>query len=198
MHGGIDGYSRLIVYLRCSDNNQADNVLQLFTEAVMKYSCPSRVRADRGRENTLVADYMICQRGPNRSSFICGRSVHNQRIERLWRDLFVSCTFLYYSLFYHMEETNILDRDDEVCLFCLHYVFIPRINSSLQNFVSTWNNHSLRTASGKSPSQLWITGYHPTPIVSKLNRGSACTRVNVYTMFNFCKIVHDCEWKTFL
>ena len=75
VHGGIDGYSCLIVYLRCSDNNQADNVLQLFTEAVMKYSCPSGVCADRGRENTLVADYMICQRGPNGSSFICGRSV---------------------------------------------------------------------------------------------------------------------------
>ena len=92
-------------------------MLQLFTEAVMKYNCPSRVCADRGQANTLIADYMICQPGPNRSSFICGRSVHNQRIEHLWHDLFVSCTFLYYSLFYHMKETNNLDPDDEVCLF---------------------------------------------------------------------------------
>ena len=54
----------------------------------MKYNCPSRVCADRGQANTLIADYMICQPGPNRSSFICGRSVHNQRIEHLWHDLY--------------------------------------------------------------------------------------------------------------
>ena len=29
-HGGIDGYSRAVVFLRCSDNNRASTVLSLF------------------------------------------------------------------------------------------------------------------------------------------------------------------------
>ena len=27
VHGGVDGYSRIPVYLHCSDNNKADTVL---------------------------------------------------------------------------------------------------------------------------------------------------------------------------
>lgn len=68
--------------MQCSDSNRASTVLDLFTKAVQIYGCPSRVRGDRGGENTMIADYMIAQRGPHRASFICGKSVHNQRIER--------------------------------------------------------------------------------------------------------------------
>ena len=88
--GGIDGYSRLIVYLHCSDNNRVDAVLHLFVEAIQQYGCPSCVRGDQGGENTSVADYMISERGSGRGSYIPGKSVHNQRIECLWTDVFTS------------------------------------------------------------------------------------------------------------
>ena len=164
VHGAIDGYSRMIVYLKCADNNRASTVLQLFTQATSIFGFPSRARGDRGGENTLIADYMIAHRGTGRGSFICGRSTHNQRIERLWRDVFNACIVLYYSLFYHMEEINILDVDFDIHLFCLHYVYLPRINSSLNLFREAWNNHPLSSSSHLSPSQLWMSGVHPDEV----------------------------------
>ena len=59
IHGGIDGYSRLLVYLRASSNNRSDTVLDCFMNAVREYGLPSRVRSDKGGENVLVSQFMV-------------------------------------------------------------------------------------------------------------------------------------------
>ena len=54
IHGGIDGYSQLICFLKCSTNNRKETVEMLFLQSVQKYSWPSIVRSDYRGKNILV------------------------------------------------------------------------------------------------------------------------------------------------
>jgi len=160
VHGGVDGFTRIPVFLKCSRNNKAITVLQSFIEAVEKYGLPSRVRSDKGKENVDVAWYMLSHpnRGHGRGSMICGRSVHNQRIERLWRDIFSGVLKIYYNLFYDMEDYGYLDPSSELDIFCLQYIFIPRINYHLDIWREGWIHHKLSTERNQTPMQLFISG----------------------------------------
>lgn len=157
-HGCIDGYSRVITYLKCSTDNRASTVYKSFLEAVRKYGLPSRLRSDHGRENIMVAQHILEHRGMGRGSVITGRSTHNQRIERLWHDVHKCATQLYYRLFYHLEDRELLDPLNDIHLFALQYVYLPRINKTLKGFMEGWNNHRIRTAGHNTPNQLFVEG----------------------------------------
>ena len=97
-------------------------------------------------------------RGQNRGSYIAGRSVHSTRIERLWRDVSTAVSSNFIAVFEEMEQQGILAPQNESDLFCLHYVFLPRINSSLKSFQLAWNHHPLSTEQNHSPMQLYTQG----------------------------------------
>lgn len=113
----------MVVYLQCSNNNSLSTVYSLFLKAAELYGLPSRIRCDQGGENIQVAQHMLEHRGVDRGSVIVGSSVHNQRIERLWRDMHRCVTILYYRLFYYMESQGTLDPVNEctsLCVFASH------------------------------------------------------------------------------
>ena len=90
-------YSQLIAFLQCSTNNKAETAASLFAQVSEIYSVLSRVRTDKGRENTLIWRKMIELRGEGSGSYIAASSVHNQLIERLWRDVWnYVCSQSYY------------------------------------------------------------------------------------------------------
>jgi len=112
------------------------------------------VRSDQGLENVSVADFMLVERGDG--SMITGPSTHNQRIERLWRDIFEGVLSFFYNLFYYMEDLGILNPLNMEHLAALHYVYMDEINRRLNFWTTAWSGHKIRTV--KSSPILWTSG----------------------------------------
>lgn len=158
IHAGIDGYSHCVVFVKCSNNNCAATVLNAFLEGVSVFGMPMRVRTDHGGGNTEIWKHMLTTTG-QQSSVLTGNSVHNERVERLWRDITRCVSSLYISIFRRLESEGLLASDNEVDLFCLHFVFIPSINKSLADFQGSWNCHPLSSEGNYSPLQLYTEGF---------------------------------------
>ena len=102
-----------------------------------------RVWYDMGIENVDIARFMLHNRGWNCKTILVGSSVLNQCIERLWLDVkrLVVCRFE--SIFYSMDENDLLDSLNDLHLYVLHLIFLPSINNGLRELLEDWNNHPL-------------------------------------------------------
>ena len=96
-------------------------------------------------ENVLVAQFMLRRRGLDRENIIIGSSVHNCRVERAHRDVYAGVLCFYAKLFDEMEKDGILDPLTELHLFCFHYIYLPRNNKSLKEFVDQMNQWPVST-----------------------------------------------------
>lgn len=85
-------------------------------------------------------------------------------MERLWREVNRIVVRAYRNLFYYLETEGLLDPLDDIDLFCLHKVFIPRVNNSLLEFKYQFNNHPIRTEHNQTPQQLFTSGILANPV----------------------------------
>ncbi|KAJ8074675.1 hypothetical protein PM082_022253 [Marasmius tenuissimus] len=160
IHAFIDGFSRFVTGIHAHNNNRADTVLDLFVDAVNVHGCPSRARGDHGTENVMVAEFMETAKGQGRSSYIFGKSVHNIRIERLWRDVTLGFGGKWKWFFEQLEMHESLNCANPAHLWLLHFLFLDAINHDAILWAEAWNQHkmSLRHRSSASPTEMFVFG----------------------------------------
>lgn len=147
----------MVTVLRVSCDNQAITALNFYTGGIKEYGIPSRLRMDNGSEFVHIRSLMDHLNGSDRGSHISGRSVHNQRIERLWRDVFLKVLQKFYMIFYHMEDHGVFEIGNPIHLFALHHSFLKRIEKDLEKWRCSHNTHRIRTERHQTPMQLWIS-----------------------------------------
>ncbi len=130
----------------------------VFRDSLAKFGLPNSVRTDHGGENIDIWRYMIASHDGDISCVKTGSSTYNSRVERLWRDVHRSVVLTFADVFRSVEAEGYLDPLNEVYMFCLHHIFLPRINLCLQEFQESWNNHGLSTEGNMSPYQLFLEG----------------------------------------
>jgi len=92
------------------------------------------------------------------------------RIERLWREVWNGCSSMFYGLFSSMEDSGILDVNNERHMMALHSVYLPRIQLHMDKFREAVMRRPLRTEGNRTPLQLWISGQLLDPRWSPQNQ----------------------------
>ncbi|XP_034457480.1 uncharacterized protein LOC117771348 [Hippoglossus hippoglossus] len=166
LFGGIDGFSRKILYLQAANNNKPSTALTLFLEAVARHGLPSRVRGEKSVENTDIARLMYKVAGHGRGSFTSGSREQNERIDGVWRDVWNGVSSIYYDLLHSLEEDDLLDPEDPTHLFCALFVFLSRIQKDLDTFTEDWNDRLLHTEENLTDEQRQEPGESPNSVTA--------------------------------
>ncbi|XP_051157073.1 uncharacterized protein LOC127279030 [Leptopilina boulardi] len=161
IHGCIDGFSRMILWLEvATTNNDPKVTAHYFLKTVLQLKfLPTVMRSDKGSENTLMESLQICLRSKDddqfsgEKSFIKGKSVHNQRIESYWGQMRRHSADFYIQFFKCMVEKNLFDGS-KLHKMCLQYCFGPMITKDLEMTKTLWNEHRIR----KQPARNNIAG----------------------------------------
>jgi len=148
INGCIDGFSRRVIWLRCSSTNNDPAVIGCYyLDAVQQLMmCPRRLRSDRGSENITVATIQCCITGDS-DAHRFGSSCTNQRIESFWSVLRQLRMQWWIDLFEDLVACDLLDISNESHLEIVRFCFMNIIQSDIQVFANNWNTHRIRPSS---------------------------------------------------
>ena len=151
IHGGIDGFSRKILWLVGWLLQQSITTHlffgYLFLNCVRQYGvAPRLLRMDNGIENTYCKHLQSFFTN-DEYSYLNSVSVRSQRIEALWSRLKKFRTTWWIDFLMNMEKEGLyngnLETHREVLLFC----FLPVIQYELNGLIIMWNRMHVRQSS---------------------------------------------------
>lgn len=73
-----------------------------------------------------------------------GRSTHNCRMEYIWRFVRTHVTDGFRELFHDLHKRNLFNPASPCEMFYLQHVFLPVVQSALDDFRDMWNHHKIR------------------------------------------------------
>ena len=122
IHGGIDGYSRRVLWLRVTrSNNSPDNIACFYLNAVNTAGgCPVELITDLGTENSIVAGIQSFFRD-NTEAHRYVSSPRNQRIEGWWSQFCKQRSCWWRHFFKELESTGEIDSTSEIKMEVLWY-----------------------------------------------------------------------------
>ena len=110
--------------------------------------------------------------------------MQNQRVERFNLDINTNVTRQFSTLFRDLEFEGRLNASNETDLFCLQYVYLPRINRVLHQFIAAHNHHAISTEASATPMQLFHANRHLTELYSSSLHSTPYPILNVQNLLN--------------
>lgn len=153
---GLDMFSRLMVFVLASNvgNKHAQNIETAFKSSVSKYSYPELITTDERDEKVLVWRAMVGQKGDT----CVEMSLKLERVQWVTiikNDINTNLFTPLIDTFTQLEMEGSLNVSNDTDLFCLHFVYLPRINKLLQDFSKCYNSCAIPRGSGATPSQIF-------------------------------------------
>lgn len=155
IHGGIDGFSRRIMWLEVGHSNNNPTIIASYFYDCIKQvgGVPYRCRSDAGTENVNVAAMQrFFRRDANdefagEKSFLYGKSTSNQRIEGWWTFLRKSESDFWIKYFKDLRDQGLYDETDLLHVECLKFCYMPLLRDELHRVAKHWNLHKIRPSS---------------------------------------------------
>ena len=160
IHGGIDGFSRKILWLKVTrSNNSPNNIASMFLDSVEEHAgCPVDLISDLGTENGTAASIQSFFRDDiDAHRYV--PSPRNQRIEGWWSFFSKNRSIWWRNFFADMESQGELDLSDQLSKECIFYCFSQLLQDDLNHLVEHWNTHRIRK-SGNRTSGRPYSMYH--------------------------------------